>query len=150
MTGNRQKWQDVTLIAQAESLKVARERFFKKFGFKIDSKEVDAEIMEAFEVAENRWLDGEDQDDTVAIPIELIFALTLREGFARGKGRRRKSNVKKRKLILAIGTAEKLRAENVAAGMGKGEARERAIQETAEREGVDASILRDQMGRSRK
>jgi hypothetical protein len=150
MTGAPQKWQEVSFIEQAESLKVGRERFFKKFGFKIDSKEVDAKIREAFDVAENRWLDGEDQDDTVAIPIELILALTLREGFARGKGRRRKSNWKNRELILAMGTAKKLLMQNIAEKMRKGEARDRAIRHAAELHKVDASILRDQMGRSRK
>lgn len=146
MTG---KWQEVALIAQAESLKVARERFFKKFRFKIDSKEVDAKISEAFDAAENRWLDGEDQDGTVVVPVELILALTLRKGFARGKGRSRKPEWKNRKVILAMGTAEKLLSENIAAKMRKGEARDRAIRDAAELHRVDASILRDQMGRSR-
>jgi hypothetical protein len=150
MTRPHNKWDDVSRIQYADSLKVGRQRFAKTFGFAPDSKKVDAAIIGLFGEADDRRIDGQVQESTIAVPIELILALTLREGFGRGKGRTRKSNPHKRKFLLAIKKAERLRTKFIAEEMPRGAARDRAIREVAEQEGVDASILRDQMSRSRK
>jgi hypothetical protein len=116
-----------------------------------DGKEVDLKIQELFDEACNRWIVGESIDTTVAVPIELILAITLREGFNRKTGRRKKSPYRRHNLESAVRLAKRRAAELRQNGKKAGPAKEQAIREAEQQYGrrvgrfygTNASTIRD-------
>jgi len=121
----------------------ARARFLRQFGFSHEDKtQVDKEIVELYESAR------ENRADKVCIPLELVLALKLREGFARQFHRPAKAGSwQERRLESAIRNAWVLLRHYRAQGLRAGQARDRAIKEAAAADGVNESIVSDQMGR---
>jgi hypothetical protein len=144
------KWDEVLridLIAE-DSLKAGRDAYAETYGVRFDDKIIDAAIQQLFDKARARR--RESYDVTVAIPIELILAITLREGFGREPHRRKRSRWRRRTIEHAVRLANGGRIGNIAKGMRKGAARTKAINDAAEQTGVEASIIKDHMGSSRK
>jgi hypothetical protein len=146
----RLTWDDVLWIRDRanDNLKEGRTRYAEIYGMKVSDKNIDAAILRLFDKARDRWSDGESEGVTVAVPLELLLAITLREGFKRGVGRPEKSTIRRRNLIFAISWAKKRAVQLRDEKMRKGPAKEEAINEAAERfgrshYGTTAAIIRD-------
>ena len=126
------------------NLERARQNFREDYGFShVDKERVDREIVKYLERAN----DNLDQFK-VTIPVELVIALTLREGFGREPHRTKRPALDQRKLESAIRNAWTLIRKYSSQGISKGEARNRAIREAASDEHISESVLRNEMGRS--
>jgi catechol 2,3-dioxygenase-like lactoylglutathione lyase family enzyme len=153
--GSYERWHDVLCISEVgtDNLKKARQYFTEVFGMRADGKEVDRKIQQLFDEACNRWIDGESVNTTVAVPIELILAITLREGFNRKTGRQKKSPYRRHNLESAVRWAKRRATELRQNGMRRGPAKEQAIKEAEQQQcgqrvdrwfyGTDASTIRD-------
>jgi hypothetical protein len=155
MTGIARLDEEVRWIREAATdyLTKAHELYTLSFGKRADGKEVDAKIQ----LLLDEWIDRKSGEPTVAVPIELILAITLREGFNRKAGRPKKSKMRRQNLELAVRWAKDRAAELRQNGMRPGPAKEKAIKE-AEQEygqrsrwfyGTDASIIRDNWSKIR-
>jgi len=153
--GLYERWRDVLWIRElaTDNLKKACRSYAKDFGMTADGKEVDAKIERLFDEACNRWIDGESDEvnTTVAVPIELILAITLREGFNRKVGRRKRSTIRWHNLVSTVRWAKRRAAELRQNGMRVGLAKEQAIKEAEQQFGqrgdqwfgINASIIKD-------
>jgi hypothetical protein len=153
--GSYKTWHDVLWISEVatDNLKKAQRCYAEDFGMTHDGNEVDAKIEQLFEEACKRWIDGDGNEvnTTVAVPIELILAITLREGFNRTGGRRKGSPIRRHNLVSAVQWAKRRQAELRRGGMRLGAAREKAIWEAEQQYGqhrdqwfgITASMIRD-------
>jgi catechol 2,3-dioxygenase-like lactoylglutathione lyase family enzyme len=151
--GSYERWRDVLCIGEVatDNLEEARQYFTEVFGMRADGKEVDLKIQQLFDEACNHWIDGESVNTRVAVPIELILAITLRKGFNRKTGRQKKSPYRRHNLESAVRWAKRRAAELRQGGMGIGPAKEQAIREAEQQYGrrvgqfygTNASTIRD-------
>jgi len=154
-TGSYKTWHDVLWISEVatDNLKKAKRCYAEDFGMTFDANEVNAKIEQLFEEACNRWInsDGGEVDSTVAVPVELILAITLREGFNRKVGRRETSPIRRRNLVGAVRWAKRRAAELQRDGMGVRRAKKQAIGEAEQHFGqrgdqwfgITADMIRD-------
>jgi hypothetical protein len=166
--GSYEKWHDVLCISEVatDNLKEARHYFTEAFGMRADGKEVDLKIQWLFDEACKLWINRKSIKRksvkrksvkrksvkiTVTVPIELILAITLREGFNRKIGRQKKAPYRRHNLEGAVRWAKRRAAELRDRGKTRGPAREQAIREAEQRYGrrvgwfygVNASTIRD-------
>jgi ribosomal protein S6E (S10) len=153
--GSYKTWHDVLWIRElaTDNLKKAFRCYAEDFGMKADGKEVDAKIEQLFEEACTRWIDGgsDEVSTTVEVPIELILAITLREGFNRKAGRRKRSTVRFHNLVATVRWAKRRAAELRQNGKPARLAKEQAIREAEQQYGqrpdqwfgINASVIRD-------
>jgi len=130
----------------------ARDLYRQVFGVAVASKEIDKEIQRHIdEMIEGMQeaIEEYDSDYHVAIPFRLLLAITLRNNFARGRGRPRRSRQATKNLWLAIRLARKRKTEYIRQRIPRGEATERAVSDAASRYRISASIIRYEMGRPR-
>jgi hypothetical protein len=137
--GSYERWHDVLWIRElaTDNLKKACRCYAEDFGMEADGKEVDAKIEQLFDEACKRWIDGESDEvnKTVAVPIELILAITLREGFNRKVGRRKVSTIRRHNLVSTVQWAKRRAADLRQSGMRAGLAKEQAIREAEQQYG---------------
>jgi hypothetical protein len=109
-----------------------REQFLKVYGYAHNDKtKVDKAIVALLDKAKR-----EDEDE-VRIPIDLVIALTLREGFARKQGRAWRGDTDERRLDTAIADVRRRRQ--------RGATLDTAIEAAAADNRVSVSVLRDEL-----
>jgi hypothetical protein len=126
------------------NVKARRQRFLQKYGYPhSDKRKVDEKIVALLEEASLSLSNKEE----VCIPIELVLALTLREGFARSPGRAWRGQADEGRLSNAISDVWKKRQRYIEEqGLKKGVATNRAIEEIAAayQYRPNVSVLRDE------
>ena len=123
-------------------IRQGREHYAKQFGKEVDDKSINRTIDRLYKEACDR-LDEEyltDDNDsvsipnkTVAIPLDLVLALTLRDKWQEARGRKRTGRTIRRFISGCIREALKREAELIAGGTDKHEAQKSAAADACAR-----------------
>ena len=141
------EWDDVIRIQRmaANNLISGQKLFAEIYGTGVDTNEINRAIEEVFGAAHDKFLEGESDEITVALPLHLVLAVTLLKGFRKKRGRPKRATQRRRALALAMRNAPEFIANNRALRLGKGDAREKAIEHLAKKFGIASNIIRNEM-----
>jgi hypothetical protein len=142
----RGNWEEVLWALDERGLQGAREVFEEQFGVAPDAAEVDGEYIRLFEDA----LRHDQPPPRVEIPLYLLVALTLREGFGgrgRGPSGRPRQVLYMERRLHALG--RKMKENLKQQGTKPGDATEAVVREYFPRSTLSEEEFRSNLGRKK-